>query len=116
MPIELSVLIYGGIVCVPLSLVSYFTDTTRPDSIEQQAFGRVFRIGQHKETHVSRLVVKNSIDMRLLSMQADKVRTIDRAMQDTDAAIVEPLSITDLAGLFGHLREYVELARFPLLL
>jgi hypothetical protein len=45
-------------------------------------------------------------------MQADKVRTIDRAMQDTDAAIVEPLSIADLASLFGHLREYVELARF----
>ena len=90
--------------------LSYHTNITHPDSIEQQAFGRVFRIGQHKETHVSRLVIKNSIDMRLLSMQADKIRAIDRAMQDTDAGIVEPLSMTDLASLFGHLREYVELA------
>jgi SNF2 family DNA or RNA helicase len=76
-----------------------------PDSIEQQAFGRVYRIGQHKETFVSRFVAKNTIDQRLLSMQADKIKTIDRAMQDTDASIMEPLSTTDLASLFGHLRE-----------
>ena len=77
----------------------------RIDSIEQQAFGRVFRIGQHKQTYVSRFVIRNSIDCRLLSMQTDKIRTIDRAMQDTDGSIVEPLSMADLASLFGHLRE-----------
>lgn len=82
-----------------------YANMNRADSIEQQAFGRVFRIGQHKETYVSRLVIRNSIDCRLLSMQADKVSTIDRALQDTDGSIVEPLSIADLASLFGHLRE-----------
>jgi len=38
-------------------------------------------------------------------MQADKIKTIDLAMQDTDAPTMEPLSVTDLASLFGHLRE-----------
>lgn len=75
------------------------------DSIEQQAFGRVYRIGQHKDTFVTRLVVRNTVDQRLLSMQADKIKTIDRAMQDTDASVMEPLSVADLASLFGHLRE-----------
>lgn len=79
--------------------------TPSTDSVEQQAFGRVFRIGQHKETYVSRFVIKNSVDGRLLSMQADKIRTIDRAMQDADAEVVQPLSLADLASLFGHLRE-----------
>jgi SNF2 family DNA or RNA helicase len=87
------------------SQIFYHANINRTDSIEQQAFGRVFRIGQHKQTYVSRFVIKNSIDCRLLSMQADKIRTIDRAMQDTEGSTVEPLSITDLASLFGHLRE-----------
>lgn len=43
--------------------------------------------------------------MRILGLQADKIRTVERAMQDTDDVAVEPLSITDLASLFGHLRE-----------
>lgn len=36
-------------------------------AVEQQAFGRVFRMGQDKETHFVRLVVSNTIDQRLLS-------------------------------------------------
>ncbi len=86
----------------PISLHSNISHT---DSIEQQAFGRVYRIGQHKDTYVTRLVVHNTIDQRMLSLQTDKVKTIDRVMQDTDASIMEPLSVTDLASLFGHLRE-----------
>jgi hypothetical protein len=38
-------------------------------------------------------------------MQADKIKTIDRAMQDIEEDIVEPLSMADLASLFGHLRK-----------
>lgn len=29
---------------------------------------------QHKETHFTRIVVRNSVDDRLLKMQADKIR------------------------------------------
>ena len=90
-----------------LPLPPFLRKLTHPlDSIEQQAFGRVFRIGQHKETYVSRLVIKNTVDVRMFNMQADKVRTIDRAMQDVaEERSVEPLSVADLASLFGCLRD-----------
>jgi SNF2 family DNA or RNA helicase len=42
-------------------------------AVEQQAFGRIFRIGQMKETFMTRIVVRNSVDMRLLTMQMYKV-------------------------------------------
>ncbi len=89
---------------VPASTLLW-ANSAGTDSIEQQAFGRVFRIGQHKETYVTRFVIKNTVDCRMLDMQADKVRTIDRAMHDVCGATVQPLSITELATLFGHLRE-----------
>lgn len=40
-------------------------------AVEQQAFARVFRIGQVKETHLVRLVITNTIDS---AMMAIKVR------------------------------------------
>lgn len=39
-------------------------------SVEQQAFGRVFRIGQKKETYLTRLVVKNTVDVRMLDSES----------------------------------------------
>lgn len=38
------------------------------DSIEQQAFCRVFRIGQAKETSMTRFIVKNTIDTNMIAM------------------------------------------------
>jgi hypothetical protein len=36
-------------------------------------------------------------------MQRDKMRAIDRVMQDT-GSIIEPLSVNELVSLFGHLK------------
>lgn len=95
---------------LPSSSSTFYTKLTErislTDSVEQQAFGRVFRIGQHKETYVSRLVIKNSVDTRILDLQAEKLRAIDRALQDvTEGCSTEALSITDLVSLFGCLRD-----------
>lgn len=38
---------------------------------ENQAFGRVYRIGQKKQSYFQRIVVKNSIDARLLRRELD---------------------------------------------
>ncbi|KAK2623489.1 hypothetical protein QTJ16_007167 [Diplocarpon rosae] len=51
-------------------------------AVEQQAFGRIFRIGQTKETFMTRIVVKNSVDMRMLTMQLDKLQDLEKAMRD----------------------------------
>ena len=49
---------------------------------EQQAFCRVFRIGQKEETFMSRLCVKNTVDDRLLDMQQRKQVEIESVMND----------------------------------
>ncbi|RYP09982.1 hypothetical protein DL765_008251 [Monosporascus sp. GIB2] len=69
-------------------------------SIEQQAFGRVFRIGQKKETYFVRLAVNDTIDQRILRMQLRKMRKIDKALQDT-GEVTKGLSLADVAELFG---------------
>lgn len=51
-----------------------------------------------------RVAVKNTVDMRMLDLQADKAIIIDEAMQDA-GELVPSLCVRDLASLFGHLRE-----------
>ncbi|KAI9852139.1 MAG: hypothetical protein M1838_001763 [Thelocarpon superellum] len=72
-------------------------------SVELQAFGRVFRIGQLKETYFTRVVVKNSVDDRMLKMQNEKIRIIDNAMAD-DGHETKKLTTEELLSLFGCLK------------
>jgi SNF2 family DNA or RNA helicase len=48
---------------------------------EQQAFCRVFRIGQNKKTYLSRMCVKRTVDQRIVEMQKDKQKEIDEVME-----------------------------------
>jgi len=52
------------------------------EASEQQAFCRVFRIGQKEETYMSRLCVKNTVDERLIAMQKRKREEINEVMED----------------------------------
>ena len=72
-------------------------------AVEQQAFGRIFRIGQLKETHMTRIVVKNSVDMRLLTMQLYKLENCEKAIRE-DGKKGERLGLRELANLFGFLK------------
>lgn len=51
---------------------------------------------------MTRIIVKNSVDMRLLSMQGHKLRDVDRAITETNAK--PSLSVHQLANLFGFLK------------
>lgn len=75
-------------------------------SVEQQAFGRVFRLGQEKETHFVRLAIENSIDERILEMQLRKMKDIDTALQGK--ADKKKLSLKEVAELFGISKGNVE--------
>jgi SNF2 family DNA or RNA helicase len=46
--------------------------------VEMQAFCRTHRLGQEKNTHLVKLAVQDSVDERLLDMQAKKCRMIAR--------------------------------------
>lgn len=49
---------------------------------EQQAFCRVFRIGQLEETSMSRLCVNNTVDKQLIAMQERKDAEIKSVMEN----------------------------------
>ncbi|KAH6724286.1 SNF2 family N-terminal domain-containing protein [Leptodontidium sp. MPI-SDFR-AT-0119] len=65
---------------------------------ERQAFARVYRIGQHKETHFNRLIVSDSIDDRILDMQTQKLAMVDQVMKPK-------MSRLEMAKLFGRARK-----------
>jgi SNF2 family DNA or RNA helicase len=49
-------------------------------SVEQQAFCRVFRIGQAQETSMTRFVVEKTVDENMVKMQDRKQHEIDQVM------------------------------------
>lgn len=69
--------------------------------MENQAFGRVHRIGQLKETYFVKIVVKDSVDERLLAMQHDKEQLISKALQE-DAKHKTAPTLEELMKLFGE--------------
>jgi len=48
--------------------------------VEQQAFCRVFRIGQVEQTHLTRFVVRKTVDEHMVKMQLRKQTEIDQIM------------------------------------
>jgi SNF2 family DNA or RNA helicase len=69
-------------------------------SVELPAFARVFRIGQTKKTHFISLLAVNTIDERIASLQAEKLKNIEEALQYSKTPSVE-----EMASLFGRLTE-----------
>ncbi|KAH0434165.1 hypothetical protein CcaCcLH18_05489 [Colletotrichum camelliae] len=69
-------------------------------AVEQQAFSRVFRIGQDKETHFVRFIVDTPIEKRMLRMQIRKIMKIDAALQD-DSVRAPKIRLKDIASLLG---------------
>ena len=69
--------------------------------IEQQAFCRVFRIGQESETFITRFVVNKSADSKLTEMQLKKDALIGQAMDDK--SVMAKLTINEILRLFGEL-------------
>jgi hypothetical protein len=69
--------------------------------MEQQALGRVYRMGQEKVTYFVRIMVKNSIDERLAQLQLDKLEIIAKAIQESDSSKFT-LSDEEIVSLFGR--------------
>ncbi|TXB98843.1 hypothetical protein FocTR4_00012656 [Fusarium oxysporum f. sp. cubense] len=51
-------------------------------AVEEQAFKRVYRTGQLKETHLVRIMAKDTIDERVIMLQDAKEEAIRAALQD----------------------------------
>lgn len=70
--------------------------------IEQQAFCRVFRIGQESETFITRFIVNKSADDKLTDMQMVKSALIGQAVDDRSA--LAKLTTHDILRLFGEVK------------
>jgi SNF2 family DNA or RNA helicase len=73
------------------------------DAIEQQAFCRVFRIGQEKETQLTRFCIKNTIDAAMFAVKERKMEEIERVMDQTKDN--KFLNVAELMKLFGEVGE-----------
>jgi len=59
----------------------------------------VFRVGQNQETYITRCVVEDTVDERLVEMQEEKSKVISTAMDDR--SIMAQLTLPELLKLFG---------------
>ena len=64
-----------------------------------EAFARVHRIGQKEETYITRCVVEDTVDERLIEMQEEKKDIISTAMDDR--SVMANLTLPELLKLFG---------------
>ncbi|KAF9220758.1 hypothetical protein BS17DRAFT_786466 [Gyrodon lividus] len=71
------------------------------EAIESQAFDRVHRLGQQKETFVRRLVIENTVEDRVLALQERKKNLADGSLGEGTGKKIGRLSVRELANLFG---------------
>ncbi|KAI1110101.1 P-loop containing nucleoside triphosphate hydrolase protein [Nemania sp. NC0429] len=71
-------------------------------AIEMQAFSRVFRIGQTKETHFLRIIADDTIDNRIEALQEEKANNISGVLNSGET---QNLSIEEIAALLGELKK-----------
>ena len=70
-------------------------------SLELQAIDRAHRIGQQKPVQVHRILVKETVEDRIMQLQEDKRQVVEGALDDTARKEISGLGITDLRFLFG---------------
>ncbi|KAI0655704.1 SNF2 family N-terminal domain-containing protein [Cubamyces menziesii] len=68
---------------------------------ESQAYDRVHRLGQEKEVYVKRLVIRNSIEERMLKLQETKTHLADAALGEGTGTKLHKLSVKQIKDLFG---------------
>lgn len=68
---------------------------------EQQAFGRVYRMGQDKQTYFLRILVNNTIDVRMSELQREKLAMVNKTIKEHDPSKVT-LSAEEIASLLGR--------------
>ncbi|KIK57545.1 hypothetical protein GYMLUDRAFT_203637 [Collybiopsis luxurians FD-317 M1] len=73
---------------------------------ESQAYDRAHRLGQEKPVYVKRLVVRDTIEERLLQLQDVKVGLAEAALGEGSGTKLNKLSMKDIKFLFGMTKNH----------
>ncbi|KAH8102694.1 SNF2 family DNA-dependent ATPase [Cristinia sonorae] len=68
---------------------------------ESQAYDRVHRLGQEKDVFIKRIVVRNTIEDRMLQLQETKTGLAEAALGEGGGIKLHKLSVKQLRTLFG---------------
>ncbi|EFP02336.1 hypothetical protein CRE_01100 [Caenorhabditis remanei] len=70
-------------------------------ALEQQACDRIYRMGQKKPVHIHRLVVKGTIEQRVMDLQEKKLALAASVLDGTATRKMNKLTTADIRMLFG---------------
>jgi superfamily II DNA or RNA helicase len=78
----------------------YLVDPWWNPAVENQAIDRTHRIGQSKNVFAYRMICKNTVEEKILNLQAKKTK-IAQDIITTDESIIKKLTVNDIKELFG---------------
>lgn len=68
-------------------------------AVEDQAMDRIHRLGQRRAVHITRMIVENSIESRIVQLQ-EKKKLLFQSTVGKDRAALDRLTEEDLGFLF----------------
>jgi len=78
----------------------YILDPWWNPAVENQAIDRIYRIGQDKKVFAYRMICKDTVEEKILDLQAKKKKIATDIIQ-TDDKIMKSLNIDDIKNLLG---------------
>ena len=78
----------------------YLVDPWWNPAVEQQAIDRVHRIGQTKRVFAYRMICKDTVEEKILTLQ-DRKRALASELISTETGFLKKLTPTDILGLFS---------------
>lgn len=70
-------------------------------AVENQASDRAHRIGQNKPVFIYKLVASNTVEEKIMTMQAQKKLLADQTINQTEGAAMQNLTADDIMDLFS---------------
>ncbi|OCF60506.1 DNA repair protein RAD5 [Kwoniella mangroviensis CBS 10435] len=101
-PLVLLISLKAGGVGLNLTMANhvFMMDTWWNEAIEQQAIDRVHRLGQNKHVHVTRYIIKGTVEKRIMKIQRSKTALVNASLSG-GASKDKGASLADIKKIFG---------------